>query len=411
MYRPGLFRKLFALALILCASAFASTIDEGEDLEEQDVQALREWLNTKRQVTVRQLGGALSVMGEMRPYFTKTAEISNGIRQKGPGSPNPKSPIDNYGIEFNLFLDYRADRSWATLKLEFDNPAGVQSGTFDKIKTEKAFFGVYLVQRETSTLSMRVGRDRMNWFVDSRLQFGSFFDGIWLRYDQGFESIADFYIHGGMYLINSLKNHYGYLAEAGLINILGSGIYAKYSVNDWHTKHFERAVDNDRYRFIVNQFTFGYRFYPESLQKAVVLSIAALYNPVAKKLPITDFKPANWGGYVNLGMGELKKQWDWTLNFNYQFLQAQCVPDFDAGTGIGMGNTAKTGFYLTNGEPNTRATAAGNVNYRGYYIVFQWLLLDQLTLSQTWQQSQTLNHSIGPSRSYKQFALQFLYVW
>jgi hypothetical protein len=396
--------------LLFYTCLYGSTIDEGEDIEEKDVQALREWLNTKRQVTVRQLGGALSVSGEIRPNFQKTAETVNGIKQRGMGGAS-SLPTDAYGIEVNLFLDYRANRSWSAIKLEFDNDAGIQSGTFNKLRVEKAYFGIFAVQNDTSTLSIQVGRDRMSWFVDSRIQFSSFFDGIWLRYDQNLESIADFYIHAGPYLINSATNHYGYLGEIGLINIIGTGIYAKYSINDWDTKDFTDPITRDRYRFIVNQLTLGYRFWPASLQKAVVIHLAGLYNPAAKKLPITDFKRANWGGYINLAMGELKKQWDWTLHFNYQFLQAQCVPDFNANTGIGMGNAKKTGFYATNGIPNTRATAGGNVNYRGYYIVFNWLLLDQLTLSQTWQQSITLDHDIGPSRRYKQYALQLLYVW
>ena len=375
-----------------------------------DVQAIREWLNTKRQVTVRQLGGALSVSGEIRPNFQKTAETVNGIRQRGLGGVTT-TPTDAYGIEVNLFLDYRANRSWSAIKLEFDNDAGIQSGTFNKLRIEKAYFGLFAIQNETSTLSFQVGRDRMSWFVDSRIQFSSFFDGIWVRYDQNFESIADFYIHAGPYLINSEYNHYGYLGEIGLINILNSGLYVKYSINDWNTKHLPNPIYQDRYRFIVNQVTLGYRFWPASLQKAVVIFLVGMYNPSAKKLPITAYKRANWGGYINVGIGELKKQWDWTLHFNYQFLQAQCVPDFDTGTGIGLGNAARTGFYFTNNVPNTNATAGGNVNYRGYYIVFNWLLFDQLTLSQTWQESITLDNDIGPHRRFKQYALQLLYVW
>ena len=46
----GLKRCLFLLSTIIVASsAMAATIDEADDLDQRDIGALRDWINTKRQ--------------------------------------------------------------------------------------------------------------------------------------------------------------------------------------------------------------------------------------------------------------------------------------------------------------------------------------------------------------------------
>ena len=44
-------------------------------------------------------------------------------------------------------------------------------------------------------------------------------------------------------------------------------------------------------------------------------------------------------------MGELKKKNDWSLDINYQVVQAQAVPDYDS-VGIGLGNHGRFGVLL-----------------------------------------------------------------
>lgn len=418
MFASRIFSSLlFSTTLIFSSVAFASTIDEGEDIDQKDIQALREWLNTKRQVTVRELGGALSVSGEVRPEFQTANETVNGIRQRGAGSATGR-PVNAFDIEVNLMLDYRTERSWAAIKIEFDNDAGIISGTLNKLKVERAYWAVRAVDTHTTSFDIEIGRRRASSICDSKLEFDFFFDGIWFKYDESFENIADFYIHAGPFLINDFNNHYGYLGEIGLMSIANTGFYTKYSIVDWDTKHLKKSVDRDRYRFVVNQLLLGYRFYPESFQKVILLYAAGLYNPVAKKLPITGHRKVNWGGFAGFSIGELKKQWDWAFDINYQVLQAQCIPDFD-NAGVGLGNASGSGFYtsptIVGGKtvftPNTQKTAGGNVNYRGFFITLDWLLLNQLDVQQSWLQGITLDDSIGPFRRYKQYEIEFIYSW
>lgn len=414
------FRSFFSLtsaSFILISSLCATTIEDSDDIDQKDINALREWINYKRQVTVKELGGALSLAGEVRTELQSSTETLNGIRQRGHGAPIPEGddfapPGNSFDVEVNIMLDYRTEQSWSSIKLEFDNDAGIFSGTLNKIKLERAYWGMRVMDTDQISVDIELGRRRMSSITDSKIEFSNFFDGAWFKYDQSFLSIGDFYLHAGVFIIDENKNQYGYLGEMGLMNVGGTGFYTKYSLIDWDTKNFKNKLEKERFDFIVSQLLLGYRFYPEHLQKIVIVYLAGLYNHAAHKLAITGHKRANLGGYLGFSIGELKKKGDWAFDANYQVLQAQCVPDFDV-QGIGLGNTANTGFYTTSNKggeiANTRETAGGNVNYRGFQLTFDWLLTNQLDFQQSWQQSITLDDNIGQFHRFKQYEIEFIY--
>jgi hypothetical protein len=407
----------FCLPGLAISSLSASTIDDAGDIDQKDVNAVREWINTKRQVTVRELGGALSISGEVRTEFQSTAEVLNGVKQRGhggavTGKDGQDLPKNTFDIEVNLMLDYRTDKSWGSIKLEFDNDAGIISGTTDKLKLERAYWGVRALEGDTYSFDIEAGRRRMSSIVDSKLEFNNFFDGLWFRYDQGYDPIGDLYLHAGVFIINENKNQFGYLGEFGILNIAGTGLYTKYSLIDWNTKDQHNKIKNLRYDFLVSQLLVGYKFLPSRLQKIVVIYLAGLINSNAHRIDLTHGRRANWGTYAGFSIGEIKKQGDWALDVNYQVLAAQCVPDFDV-QGIGLGNANNSGFYTTNirtGEGiTTSKTAGGNVNYRGFQLTLDYLLTNQLNMQQSWQQSITLDNSIGPFHRYKQYEIEFIY--
>ena len=417
----SLFRRFFVLSVLslsVAATVSAATIDEPDSIDQKDINALREWINTKRQVTVKELGGALSLAGEVRTEFQVMSETFDGTRQRGRGAPllpngEAAPPTNNYDIEVNTMLDYRTENTWTSIKLEFDNAAGIISGSLNKLKLERAYWGIRTLDTDQITFDIEVGRRRMSSMADSKLEFNNFYDGIWFKYDQSFESIVDVYLHAGAFLINESNNQIGYLGELGMLNIGGTGFYTKYALIDWDTKHFSDQFKKERYDFMVSQLLLGYRFYPKRLDKIVLLYTAGLYNHNAKKREITDYKKANWGAYLGLSIGELKKKGDWAFDINYQVLAAQCVPNFDV-QGIGLGNTADRDFY-TSKDPdgnvvgNTAKTAGGNVNYRGFQMTLDWLLTNQLNFQQSWQQSIRLDKNIGPTHRYKQYEIEFIY--
>ena len=421
-YKPFFNRFIYLCAsCVMFSSLSADTIDEGDDIDARDINALREWINTKRQVTVKELGGALSIAGEVRTEFQSTGETRNGIKQRGVGGavlgvggiPIPQNGFD---IEVNIMMDYRADRTWGSIKLEFDNDAGVFSGTLNKLKLEKAYWGARMVDADAYTIDAELGRRRMSTIVDSKIEFNSFFDGAWFKYDHGFENLGDLYVHAGAFIINEHKEQFGYVGEIGMLNVGMTGFYTKYSLIDWDTKDFHNNVVKRRFDFIVSQLILGYKFVPNNLKKIVQIYLAGLCNHRARGRKITDHKKVNLGGYAGFSIGEIRKKGDWAFDANYQVLQAQCIPDFDS-QGIGLGNSINSGFYTVNvndfdglpGGKNTRKTAGGNVNYRGFQLTLDYLLTNQLDMQQSWQQAITLDHAIGPFRRFKQYEIEFIY--
>lgn len=411
-FDPVLRRFFYLCAAFSTTCLSASTIDSSDDIDQKDINAVREWINSKRQVTVRELGGALSISGEVRTEFQSTSEVRNGIKQRGRGGPIVKDgfplPQNAFDIEVNVMLDYRTEGSWGSIKLEFDNDAGIDSGSLNKLKLERAYWGVRAIEGDTYNFDVEAGRRRMSTIVDSKIEFNNFFDGLWFRYDQGLDAIGDLYLHAGVFIINENKNQFGYLGEFGIFNVGGTGLYTKYSLIDWDTKNLHNRLLNQRIDFLVSQWIIGYKFLPTKLQKIVQIYLAGLWNSNAKKREITNHKRANWGGYLGVSIGELKKKGDWAFDINYQVLAAQCVPDFDV-QGIGLGNSDNSGFYANGTVANNRRTAGGSVNYRGFIMTLDYLLTNQLNFQQSWQQSITLDKSIGPFRRYKQYEIEFIY--
>ncbi len=424
------FRRL----ALSCAALFftgllcADTVDSRGDVDESDLQALREWIYSKRQVTIGEKGGALSISGEVRAEFQTTNETKNGIKQRGPGAPLYSGgdilPAQAYDVEVNLMFDYRTDRTWASVKLEFDNDAGLFGGSFNKLKLERAFLGMRVLEHETFTGDIVMGRNRMGSFFDSKVEFGSFFDGILFRYDQSLEKTGDVYVHAGVFVVDERRNHYAYIGEVGFLDILNTGFYFKYSLIDWDTKHYPShhkrkighetvevgQMDNARFDFVVNQLILGYKYVPKWLNKVTLFYVAGLCNSQAKRRAVTNHEKQNYGGYAGVSIGQLKKQHDWAFDANYQVLQAQVIPEFD-NNGIGIGNADRSGFYSTDGIPNTRKTAGGNVNYRGFVLTLEYLITNNINLLQQWQQSITLDDHIGPFRRFKQYEIEFIYLF
>lgn len=407
--------KVLLTSAFFVASGFfssmihADTIETGSDFEQFDLEALRDWINNKRQVTVKELGGDLSISGEVRTEFQTASEIKNGSQLRGylPG----QLPRNSYDVEVNLMLDYRNDNTWAAIKIEFDNDAGVFGGTLNKIKLEKAYFGVRVLSYDTMIFDFEIGRRRFSTVFDSKVQFNSFFDGILLRYDQSFPTLADLYLHAGTFVIDERRNQYGYIGELGMLNIANTGAYMKYSVVDWNTKEYSSADFEYFFKFIVSQFMLGYKFRSNTFNKMVHVYGAMLYNHSAPRAPVTFFERYPWGGYAGFAIGQLKKKGDWAFDANYQIIEGQCFPSFDSAA-VGLGST-RTGFYTKTAEGggglNAPGQAEGNTNFRGFSITLDYLVTNSLNFQQNWVQAITLSDTIGPFSRYKQYEIEFIY--
>src|SRR3989344_1624976 len=389
--------------------------EEKRDPEADDMEALRRWIRDKRLVTVKEIGGDLSLSGEVRTEFQDTVEIKNGVRQRGEGAATRK-PQYAWDNEVNVMIDYRTDRTWAAIKVEFDNDMGVSSGTVNHIRLEKGYCGGRVVPGDTFTLDIELGRRYLFNVFDSQIEFSTIFDGVLFRFNKVWESIGLFYLNLGGLLVDDQTNHYSCVAELGALQIADVGLNIKYSIIDWHKPAANLLMDL-RYKFLISQLQISYQYYPKWMGKRLLKFYAAgLMNHLAGGVPQTHNQRQNWAWYAGFSIGLVKKQYDFAINANYQWVQAQAVTDFDA-SGIGRGNAAGVGFYTnnSNGNPDsgetTAQTAVGNGNYKGFEIEALYALTDNLTVLQNFRTSWTLDHTIGPNLRFKQYEMEFIYAF
>jgi hypothetical protein len=403
------------LALLSSAVLMTGTVSAADNVGDEDIQALRDWINSKRMITVRELGGQLSISGEVRAELQANNVVVDGksLRGRGTGKSN-----HDYDVEFNLGIDYRTENTWSAARIKFDNDAGTftehyGSGTNNKIRVDKAYFGYRVIDKDRHTADIEVGRRGMLLVFDSKLQFASNFDGANFKDSYAIDKVGDLYYQLGAFMVNETKNQAAYVGELGLLNVANTGFYTKYSLIDWDTKQVEKVAEE--FHFIVSQMLLGYKFIPQPWDKVVGFYLAGLYNHRARALKITDHKRANYGGYVGFSIGQIKKAGDWNFEAIYQVLAAQCVPSFDV-SGVGM--SARKGQAVYSQEkggklvPNTNShQPEGNTNYRGFRLVMQYMLTNNLNLFQEWSQSITLDDHIGPFRHYKQYEIELIYAF
>ena len=395
-----------------------------DQVEEQDIRALREWIDLRRQVTVKKSGGNLSISGDVRTKFQVTSEEKGGIKQRGP--VDSSAGLNNWDVEANLMLDYRTDRTWAAIKLEFDNKAGSGSGTTEKLTLERALLGGRILDRGKQVLTVNVGRQNLSDVFSSKIQFGSFMDGIVLRYEDEMGKIGDFYLQGGPFIVDAKRNHYAYAAELGLSKIGKTGLYTKFSLIDWDTKKWDTKKSEDHlknlaYEFRNLQLTLGYEStLPWLSEKKMTLYGAFLCNTAARKHLETGNQKQPLAWYAGCSVGKINKKGDWALSLNYQWVQNQAVPDFD-GSGIGRGNAKKIGLYSKEskgegGAFDTPLQGVGKGNFKGFQIDLVYSLTENISISQTYRQSVNCSHLkykefSAPKFDYKQYKLELIYLF
>ena len=397
---------------IYFALAFISLIFSDDSKEESyavvqhSYEELEEWLEQKDFIRGKGLPGKLYISGEVRTEMQKKSEVVNNINQRGSGGAVSSAPTYNYDVELNFMLNYRSDRSWANIKIEFDNNAGDFNGTTNRISLERAFFGVSVYEGAKDQFSIEFGRRFLNYTFDSQVEFGAIMDGILFKYNRPLGFAGDFYIYGGPFIVNEQVSQYAYVAEMGLLNVCDTGVYLKYSIIDWDTKSFSNAFDENSFRFLNSQWLLGYKFVPPYLGKVVTLFSAILVNHAAIPLTITDEQKANLAWYVGFYIGELVKKGDWSLSVLYEYVGAQSVPQFDS-NGIGTGNASGANFY----NATTAATARGETNFKGFSIDLLYLFTSSLTLQNSYSQSIRADTSIGPPFRNKQYELELIFTF
>ncbi len=274
-------------------AGFSSTISE----RERDIQAVEDYINSKRAVSIKEKGGDLRLSGDIRMEYTYAKCKTDGMVMRGYDSKNlypnkdylanieekkedwkkekkkatatAKSirkaklaykdaktklkapyPTSEFEVEANLVLDYVADRCWGTMRLQMSNPAGLPevdrkalvtdsrnmlfgSGSAKNLSLRKAYMGYNVWEQGTSRFDIEIGRRKLYDAFDSQIQFYSMFDGILAKFSSSYEGITDFYAKVAGFVIDQNVNHWGRVGEIGFMNIADSGLDLKYSLIDW----------------------------------------------------------------------------------------------------------------------------------------------------------------------------------
>ncbi|MDB6082007.1 MAG: hypothetical protein JWO53_1279 [Chlamydiia bacterium] len=433
-------KYLLPCALAACGFAVSlqaeNTSPEGysttQEEHESDIRALNDFVKTKGAVSIQEKGGNLMLSGDVRAEWDHLRATSNGVRQRGHGSekvnpsegPNSPFPTNEFNVEVNLMLDYRADRSWGKIRLQFDNSAGIAqrknnqltdsyvshkntmfgSGSVSNIVVRQAYLGYNVSEQGTSRFDVEAGRRRLYDTFDSRVQFHNFYDGLTLKYMNSYEGVMDLSVKLAGFVVDQTVNHFGYVGEVGLLNLADEGIDFKYSLTHWNKDGVNCYGHKNSLgqHFNVSQFTLAYNLSPDLLSHKSKVYGAFLLNHDGHRNSYFHHKKENKAFYVGASIGEIKRQHDWAVDVNYQWVQAQSIPESDV-HGISRDNPANISIY--------KDISQGFTNYKGYQVTGLYALTDNLTLQGIFERVHECSRAIGGKHRSWAFEVAAIYAF
>lgn len=328
-------------------------------------------------------------------------------------------PVDTYSAQLNLRFDYRCgDSTWASGYLQFDNDMGIEdsgftcagnpqrcsgSGICDDMCVKRAFMGYRAWEGNNTTFDVEIGRRPMYTIFDSRIEFHSRFDGILLKLMKKVKNKGDFYINGGSFIIDYSVNRYGYVVETGVYDLYDTHFDIKYSYIDWDKLGINRCLirHSAGLQFKNSQWSVAYNVSQKLISRKMRFYGAFLWNHAANKRLITHNNRKNLGWYAGFIIGEVKKKGDWSLDVNYQVVQAQAVSDCDM-HGIGRGNVLKESFT---------DVGRGKGNYVGWHFETLYAITDKLSLDALYEFSKAEDPKIGGRHTFNKFELDFIHAF
>ncbi len=426
-----------------------------EELNERDWEALREFVNTKRTIDVKEKGKNLKISGDVRSEWRHINESLNGHRLRGQGKNTLGSPgarpddiaqfiqefeeaptlIEEYGaplpistndfdIEANIYFDYTAERAWAIAHIGFDNSAGVDSeedqpdidpegwfgsGRCNEVCLKKAYFGYNIFSCDATRLDVEVGRRKLYHVFDSKVQFLSRFDGILLKYKTDLECVAEMYVHLAGFVVDERVNQFAWATEWGFKNIYDTGFDAKYSFIDWQKYGHNRTYQFDPalgefiqtvnhpfgFRYMVSQWTLVYHFEPEMLVVPAKIYGAFLMNHARKRLQEIKYSNGvNIGKFIRCNLA-----WYAGITFGEVVNEGDWAFDFQYQVVQALAVPDQDCSGICNGNVLDNSITGpfqrGNTNYLGLRAQCLYALTDNLTLDTEFEWSKEYDKRIG----------------
>ena len=431
-----------------------------EELNERDFESLREYLADKRAEKAAKKEPPVLISGQVGFEYRHLHERAAGKELRG-GHKSFKCvdgkrkglPISNndFDIEFRLRFDYKGECTWAVAEIQYDNSAGVDdsdldcrsnpigyhgSGICDDICLKKAYMGICLYECGCEKLEFELGRRNLYSLFDSRIQYLSRFDGAALKYKNSWDCLGNFYWYLAGFVIDEKVNHFGWVTEIGLLDIMNSKFDLKYSLIDWQKfgKNRCHARNPEGFKFLNSQITAAYHFCPEFLGGKAKVFGAFVYNHKGQRMHYRNFrrkgqlcrtsadtlgvnhgriqiprgirtkiaKDKNKAWYVGCLFGEVDKKGDWSFEARYEWVQAFAIPDEDL-SGIGRGNTFD--------DQVAAIGARGNTNYKGWRFEGLYAITDDFTIDTIVEFSHQLDKKIGGSHHYSKLEIETIYAF
>lgn len=274
------------------------------ELRNRDDQPVREFVESKENIDVKQKSQNLEISGDVRfqwqTYQEKGIVLyanSDSYEMVDIGSDSMESSsfhetyrnlrggehvdaagipisVNDFDVEFNLKFKYTFKDAWAKAHVQFDNPAGIRGrnpcfGVFPVFNKEgsevvntlprdsrwalkgsgegmfltlkRAYLGYNIYADGKHRLDIEIGRQKLDDIFDSELEFTNRFDGILLRFASAVEEAFDWYVTGGSFVIDERVNHFGYAIEIGFLDIYETGLDLRYNFIDWKKRGENRC--------------------------------------------------------------------------------------------------------------------------------------------------------------------------
>ena len=479
------------------ASVYAQNVGQetsfDRQLRERDEEPVREFVESKENIDVRDKAKNLDISGDIRfewrsirekgialyvnesdlndndsSFYETYRPLRGANRVDGAGIP---VSVNDFDIEFNFKVKYSFQRAWAAAHVQYDNPAGSRgrnacggtfavfnkngrktvefvnrdsrrspkgSGESGFINLKRAYMGYNAYADGKQRVDIEVGRRKLDDVFVSEVEFSSRFDGILLKYASKIDKVADWYCNTAAFVIDERVNHFGYVTELGVLNILDSGLDLRYSYIDWRKHGINRCFIYDPFgaRFQNSQISFAYTINPEICKRKLSIEFYGgfLVNHAARRHTIfTHNKRKNLAWYGGAYIGNVNKKGDWAIDIEYVVIQAQAVSDFDVGS-IGRGNIldenitdalaqsfSESDVYSYYGIAGSDVIPSdsfkayfprrGNANFKGWRFEYLYALTDNLSLDIVYEFSREEDRHIGGRHFYSDFEVEAIYAF
>lgn len=420
-----------------------------QELEETDMEALRDFINSKRKISLKDKSSNLHISGEVHFEWNHYTERVNGqdvrvftFREETVENDEVfligdtlKIGRNDFDVQFDLFIDWEMDKTYARAHVRYDESAGVDdngqdqqidpqgyhgSGSCDNLCLKEAYIGYEIFkcgdQRAYIELGRRGNLYKVFW---SELEFSSRLDGIFGKYTGKIGRYADWYISGAGFIIDERADHYAWAAEFGLDNILDTGLDFRYSYIDWvlwgRNRYFVRHPLG--FRFRVSQVGLIYHVNPDLLcGNPMQVFGAFLVNHTPSKRTFIDELPPedpdylpkevrigrqNIGWFAGVQFREIHGEGDWMVKGLVAYCEAQVIPDNDV-RNIGTGNFLRDSFT---------SDGRGNVNWQGYAVKGAYAITDNLVIETGYDHSWSIDNSIVGTHSFTRYMLETTYFF